>query len=88
MFSPRPDIDYTDKDLKGISKALKYLGYTNDPRRYPKGSDPARKWWPPKDKMAPEIKNELYPSAEPPPPFMEPTLCDDGCSDFDAGENA
>jgi phage/plasmid primase-like uncharacterized protein len=76
-MNPRAKIDYTDKDMRAISKALKHLGYTNKLKRYPTGSDaPKRKWWPPEK------------PAEPPPPFMEPTLCDDGCSDFDAGEDA
>ena len=76
-MNPRAKIDYTDKDMRAISKALKHLGYTNKLKRYPTGSDvPKRKWWPPEK------------PAEPPPPFMEPTLCDDGCSDFDAWEDA
>ena len=36
-MTPRAKIDYTDKDKRAISKALKYLGYTNKPKRYPTG---------------------------------------------------
>jgi hypothetical protein len=76
-MNPRAKIDYTDKAMRAISKALKHLGYRNKLKRYPTGSDfPKRKWWPPEK------------PAESPPPFMEPTLCDDGCSDFDAWEDA
>jgi len=91
VFAQRPDIDYGDKDnKKSIEKALRFLGYKNDVKRYPneKGERvPTRKWWPPKDKMSKGDKEIVYPSAAPksaeePPPFMEQTLDDDGCSDF------
>jgi hypothetical protein len=53
--SLKPEIDYTDANLKAISKALKHLGYTNQPRRCPPDNHVARKWWPPKDKLNPKL---------------------------------
>ena len=59
-------MDYTDRDVKSISKTLKSLGYSNKLRRYPKDindvkskREPQRKWWPPEAKMDPKVKADL-----------------------------
>jgi hypothetical protein len=82
----KSDMDFTERDLRSISKTLRVLGYSNKSRRYPEDIKDAqstrvmmRKWWPPLEKMDPRVKDGLN------SPFhaewMAKLCDDDGCSD-------